>query len=207
MIDFNHKVKLDAINTDDLHKIRLWRNKPEVYEWCRQNDLISDYKQKKWYVSQANNDAVRMFMVKDGTNYPVGVCGLTSIDWVNSRAEFSLYIDPKARGKGLARAGLKTLFDYGFKTLGLNLIWGETFEGNPAHKLFESLKMKKDGVRRQFYFKDGRYINATLYSVTSKEWVDNEHFSIPDRPYDPCPRGSYFLEAETVIDAAERGRD
>lgn len=100
-----------------------------------------------------------------------GVVGLTDIDYVNSRAEFSCYVDPDLQGRGLGRAALLALFKHGFEDLGLNSIWGESFDGNPALKLFESLGMKKDGIRRNFYYRGGRFIDAHLISITRDEFV------------------------------------
>jgi RimJ/RimL family protein N-acetyltransferase len=100
----------------------------------------------------------------------VGVAGLTSIDRLARRAEFSLYIGPEHHGEGYGRKALIALFTKGFRDLGLNLIWGESFDGNPAIRLFESLGMIREGTRRDFYFKDGRFIDAHLFSIRSTEW-------------------------------------
>jgi RimJ/RimL family protein N-acetyltransferase len=99
----------------------------------------------------------------------VGVCGLTSIDHINSRAEFSLYISPSEHGKGHGKAALRTLVDHAFNDLNLNCVWGETFAGNPAAKMFESVGFKKEGERRAFYYRDGEYITASLYSMLRGE--------------------------------------
>ncbi len=101
---------------------------------------------------------------------PIGVCGLTSIDPINRRAEFSLYIDPEFQGNDLGKMSLSVLLTHGFRNLGLHLIWGEVFDGNPALQMFESLGFKKEGVRRDFYFRDGKYINAYLISMRNDEW-------------------------------------
>lgn len=100
-----------------------------------------------------------------------GVCGFTSIDLVNRRAEFSIYIDPKLKGGLLGTRSLKTLLAHGFKNFGFNSIWGETFEHNPAAKLFEKLGFTTEGRRRDFYFRDGKFIDAILVSIKAEEWV------------------------------------
>lgn len=100
----------------------------------------------------------------------VGVCGLTSIDLHNRRAEFSLYIAPALHGQGFGRKGLELLLTHGFKNLGLNVIWGEVFDGNPAAKLFRRLGFVKEGTRREFYFRDGKFIDAHIVSLTAGEW-------------------------------------
>jgi RimJ/RimL family protein N-acetyltransferase len=65
---------------------------------------------------------------------------------------------------------MKLLFGRGFEDLGLETIWGETFDGNKALKMFKEFGMKVEGVRRNFYYKEGGFINATLVSMTREEW-------------------------------------
>ena len=54
----------------------------------------------------------------------------------------------------------------------LNVIWGETFEGNHAYDMFLKLGMKHEGTRRQFYFKEGKHIDAHLVSITRQEFME-----------------------------------
>jgi hypothetical protein len=125
----------------------------------------------------------------------VGVCGLTSIDWVNRRAEFSLYIDPDRQKDGLGKAALQTLLHHGFMTLGLNCIWGETFDLNPAAKLFEGLGFIKEGSRRDFYYRDGRFIDAHLYSLLRRHWdnrvLDGDKVGQAQGPQRPSSDGHF----------------
>jgi RimJ/RimL family protein N-acetyltransferase len=100
-----------------------------------------------------------------------GVCGLTSINFINRRAEFSCYIAPEFQGHGLSVPTLKTLFRHGFEDLNLNLIWGEVFEGNHALAIFKhKLGMVWEGRRRQFYWKEGRFWDADIVSITADEF-------------------------------------
>jgi ribosomal-protein-alanine N-acetyltransferase len=111
-----------------------------------------------------------MYMVMAGET-PVGVAGLTSLSFANRRAEFSLYIAPKYHRHGLGKMALRLLLLHGFSNLGLNVIYGETFDGNPAAKMFESLGFVKEGTRRDFYWKDGKWLDAHLYSLKREEWT------------------------------------
>lgn len=172
MIDHGFKVELGPLDSSDLDKIRSWRNDQRIWAWCRQNDLISDRDQRKWFESQSDDRCIKMYTIKPkGSDFMVGVCGLTSIDHVNRRAEFSLYIAPTYQGCGYATEALKTLCAHGFKSLNLNSIWGESFDGNKATAMFEKIGFKKEGTRREFYFKDGRYVDAHLYSLLSREFL------------------------------------
>lgn len=160
-------MQLRRIRHSDLPALFDMRNDPAVYMWCRQNAPLHWQRHEEWYQWQAKDSATEMFVLcdDDDTGLIYGCCGLTSIDYVNRRAEFSLYIGKEYQGTGYGQQGLQKLFNFGFNFLGLNLIWGETFEGNPAARIFEKIGMEKEGVRRDFYWRDGRYIGATLYSL------------------------------------------
>lgn len=159
--------------------VREWRNDYAIWQWCRQNDLISDVDQNRWFERQSTDPTIKMYKITVGFKkddkphvVPVGVCGLTSIDYVNRRAEFSLYIAPQFQGNDFGDKALRCLLSHGFKNLGLHVIWGEVFAGNPALKLFENLGIKREGTRRDFYFRDGKFIDAHLISIKEDEWTE-----------------------------------
>ena len=174
MIDHGYGAMLGPVDRAHKERMRQWRNDPRIYAWCRQDGLISDQDQDRWFERQSVDPSIRMFMVlailpsKDVE--PCGVAGLTSIDWLNRRAEFSLYVAPGMHRKGLGEKALLTLLSYGFRDLGLHVIWGETFESNPAIKLFKKIGFTQEGTRRGFYWKHGRHIDAHLISMTEDEW-------------------------------------
>lgn len=186
MIDYGHGVKLRRLFPEDMNQTYVWRNDMRVWHWCRQNDLLHPQGHDAWFRAQASDPTVTMFMIEaipstivriagdpavdENTPQRVGVCGLTGIDLTNRRAEFSCYIGPEHQKNGYGRKALQTLFTHGFKNLNLNCIWGETFDGNSAARLFKRIGMKSEGFRRQFYFRDGEYKNAELFSVLASEW-------------------------------------
>lgn len=171
MIDYDYGVTLRTIGRDDLSTLRAWRNSPSIFRWCRQEDLISHHAHETWFSKQAQDPTIRMYVIMFGSEM-VGVCGLTSIDLFNRRAEFSLYIAPDFHRRGLARKALRTLFSHGFLNYGLHIIWGETLDGNPAHKLFEEMGMNCTGKRAHFYYKDGTYWDAHIYSMTERDFFE-----------------------------------
>lgn len=163
-------VRLRRLELLDIYILRQWRNNPKIWKWCRQYDLISEVDQERWFEKQASDPSISMYGVCDQHGHLIGVCGFTSIDLINRRAEFSLYIAPDKHGNGYGKKALLALFSHGFMNFGLNCIWGETFENNPAINLFESIGMKQEGTRRDFYYRDGHFIGAHLYSLLRPEW-------------------------------------
>jgi len=166
-------LELRAFDSTDAVRVREWRNHYSIWRYCRQNDLISDVAQTAWYERQSKDPSIKMYglwlKVAAGAEL-VGVAGLTSIDWFNRRAEFSLYLNPEKHRQGLGSSGLRMLLAHAFDNLALEQVWGETLEGNPAMAIFQAIGFKQDGTRRAFYWKDGRFWDAHLISITREEW-------------------------------------
>lgn len=168
MIDFGCGIQLFSMTNHG--DAMVWRNDPKIWRWTRQNDLISYEDHQNWFDRQSRDPSIKMYRIFRGPAW-IGVAGFTSIDLHNRRAEFSLYIEPKSQGNGYSKPALKTLFYHGFKNMGLRSIWGETFEDNPAQKIFRDIGMHEDGKRRQFYYKDGEFCDAILFSILSEEFL------------------------------------
>lgn len=176
MINYGLGVTFDSLQREDMHQLRVWRNDYSIRKWTRQNDLISEIDQLKWYEAQNADPRIKMYSILDSAYHLIGVCGLTSLDLVNRNAEFSLYIAPAFQRQGHGKKALQTLLCHGFNTHGLQVIWGETFEHNPAAKVFVDVGLKKEGTRRSFYFRDGRFIDAHIYSILREEWINSDQF-------------------------------
>jgi len=169
------KIFMIRIEEDMLPYLKEFRNDYEVRRWCRQVGLLNDYNQESWFESINEDDTVSMYAIIstiDDELTLVGVCGLTSIDYINRRAEFSCYIGSNYRLRGFCSEALYLLFGHGFLDMNLHVIWGETFEHNLARKTFAKIGMKEEGVRRDFYYKEGKYINAVLISMTKNEFKE-----------------------------------
>ncbi|MEB3214480.1 MAG: GNAT family protein, partial [Leptolyngbyaceae bacterium] len=155
--------------------MRNWRNTECIYKWCRQVGLIEPKSQERWFDSIQGNNAIQMFSVVDNNCY-VGVCGLTSIHWIHRSAELSYYIAPEYMGTLPGRFGLKvfkTLIRYAFDGLGLNRVFGDSFEpNNVAIMNLCDLGLKQEGVLRESYYKDGKFINSVVQSMLRSEYEE-----------------------------------
>lgn len=109
-------------------------------------------------------------MIRALEDTPIGVCGLTDIDLINQRAEFSIYIDPDFKGNGYGSDALKLLCHHAFESTPLRTIWGETIAGNPAITMFTKIGFSIDGTRRGFYYRHGKFIDSILISIKREEF-------------------------------------
>lgn len=168
---------LRRIREGDLEALFEQRNDPEIYKWCRQNAPLHWDNHLAWFKRQSADSSMSMFAIAQDHEV-VGACGLTSIDMVNSRAEFSLYISKAHQSLGYGKLALVSLLAHGFIDLGLNRIWGESFDGNPALELFYKLGFELEGTRRDFYYRSGNFIDAKLVSI-SRLRFDSLHTDKP----------------------------
>lgn len=175
----NPQVSLRRIKESDLHWLFQWRNDERVYYWCRQTSPLHWEDHEDWYCWQRKDPQTEMFAIVNENDSLIGCCGLTSLDKINRRAEFSCYISPAMQGRGYAKAALIKLFKHGFYSFNLNRIWGETFNGNPALSLFYSIGMELEGIRKDFYYRDGNFIDCHLVSISRKSF-DELHVSKGD---------------------------
>lgn len=164
------KIYLGPIDYHYAEVMRECRNDPRINKWCRQVGFISQRDQELWLERQNSDPTVDMLTILDSKKNFLGVCGLTSIQPIFRHAEFSMYIHPKQQGNGYGRRALKMLLEYAFGQRALNRVWGEVFESNPALKMFFKLGFGVEGFRKEFYFKDGHYIDATLISIGVKQF-------------------------------------
>lgn len=154
-------------------KMLVWRNDPQIFNFTRQFTLLSPSQHRAYIEKIADDPTIKLFTVETLDNQVLGVCGFTSINYLNQNAEFSLYIAPEFQGKGYGKKALIALCTHGFKQFNFNRIWGETFEYNNAQFMFENIGFKKEGILRQSYFRNGNYIDSIIYSVLRKEWLHN----------------------------------
>lgn len=163
-------MKLIKIREEHADTLFRWRNNKDIYKWCRQREPLDWQNHICWLKSLPNRSDVRMFAIEEPIKFNIiGVCGLTSIDLVNGSAEFSLYIGPEYMRNNFGESALRLLIKYGFEVLRLYHIFGETFADNPAAKMFKKVGFKFDGIRRGYYYREGKHIDAHLYSILSNE--------------------------------------
>lgn len=175
-------MKLVPIEQEHLSQMLRWRNDPAIYKWCRQFEPIGYGDHYRWFDSLTDRKDVKMYGIFDPELRKqltiggeegdiVGVCGLTDLDYINSRAEFSLYIGTEHQSKGYGKGALSLLLDKAFKDLNLNQVWGESFAHNPAHALFEKLGFEMTGMRPKHYYREGHYVDALLFSIMRDQWL------------------------------------
>lgn len=140
----NDFVILRLLQEDDLLKTLEWRNQEEIRKWFLTTEVIELEKHRLWYshYQALENDFVFIILSKELGNLPVGQISLYAIDWESGVGEYGRLMigDPRAKGKGLAKAASQLLLNIGFVTLGLKKIILEVKDDNTiAISVYRSL--------------------------------------------------------------------
>lgn len=152
-----------------------WFNDQKV---CKSNShgyFPSDAKKMEDYIERVNSGDSNLVLaiIFNKNKKHIGNISLQNINWVARSAEYAIIIGEKRFwGRSLAREASDLILRHGFLVLNLNRIYCGTPEDNiPMQKLALSLGMKKEGVRRQAFFKHGSYKDMFEYGVLRPEYL------------------------------------
>ncbi|MDQ7792875.1 MAG: GNAT family N-acetyltransferase [bacterium] len=125
------RISLTAMTLEYAETVRQWRN--QDLRPYRTPYLLTREMQEHWYlncVCRRQSDD-RYWAVLDGDRF-VGMVGLTRIEWENALAEIALIVDPDAARRGYGTEAVKAILAQAFDNLGLQTVYGECYECNPA---------------------------------------------------------------------------
>lgn len=117
-----------------------------------------------WYDSLTNSSSVVVFAVRElATGQYLGNVWLHGIHWVHRNAELRILLGAaEARGKGHGTSACRLLLRFAFEKLGLHKVFLYVSSQNPrAQRAFEKAGFCPEGVLKDEFFLDGRYVDVT----------------------------------------------
>lgn len=161
-------VKFRAIEEEDLEFIRDLRNEDNLRKSCREYRSLNMINQRKWLERISLDDTNIMFMViADGK--PVGVCGLTHINWKDRHTEISHFVENgiECISIEIIRFLKKRCFD----EYNLNRLWREIYSFSKSDiELLTKCGFRKEGVMRDTTFWNGKYHDSVIMSILVQEY-------------------------------------
>ena len=148
------RVRLRALEREDLHTLVRWMNDPEVRENLMVYEPISTQAEERWLEGLVERDNDYVFGIEaliDQAWVHIGNVGLHGIDRHHRRAEIGVVIGEKdSWGQGFGSEALALMMRFAFHELGLHRIELEVFETNlRAMKTYRALGFVEEGVRRE----------------------------------------------------------
>lgn len=169
------KIYLREIEEKDLNEnYQQWFNDDDV---CRFNSHhhFPNYKENmvEYFerVIKSRNNLV-LAIIDQENNKHIGNISLQDINLIDRVAELAIIIGDKSYwNRGVGSEAARLIINHGFKSLNLHRIYLGTSEENIGmRKLAEKLGFKKEGLARDFIFKNGLYHSLINYGLLDREY-------------------------------------
>jgi RimJ/RimL family protein N-acetyltransferase len=160
------KVYLRTIQKSDITHLNQWKNDEETYMYLGGGYMPTSIdQQEKWLDSlidtSGNN---KRFIICDNNDFPVGMVGLYSINWVHRTCEIGIYIGYKdTHGKGYGKEACTLIEKFAKEYLNLRKIKLSVVTDNKiALNMWSALGYQKIGEYIDERFIKGKYRNLTI---------------------------------------------
>ena len=168
--------KLSIDGLDEMHVYSVDKRLYEFFEFPPFKDILDTKMYIKKLLERMNDpngnvNSQYWFVRNKSDNSLVGSAGLTSLDYSRKSIEWGYGIDPELWGKGYVLQIQEALKQYTFDVLELNRLHGITMVNN--HRTIESVLasgMKHEGIARDYYCKDGVFVDGWTYAMTSNDF-------------------------------------
>ncbi|KAF0110650.1 MAG: putative acetyltransferase [Chloroflexi bacterium] len=171
------RVRLRAIERDDIPNFVRWLNDREVIEFLLMNSPLSKAMEEKWFeghlAAPITSAQVMAIEALSGDQWVhIGNTGIHNIEPVHNAAEFGIFIGEKDFwNKGYGREATLLTLKHGFEDLNLNRIFLNVYENNlRGIAAYKAAGFVHEGVLREAVYKNGRYLDVLVMSVLHSEW-------------------------------------
>ncbi len=158
---------------EDADKVCQWLNDPEVRRLTGDIYPLARMVAREWVEKWIREkDEISLSIVTKEEKKFIGITAFLKRDPVNRHAELAIIIGEKEYwSKGYGTEVVKTLLEYGFNQLNLNMIYLGVIDLNErAKRAYEKAGFIQDGIQREFYYIEGEYRNLIMMSILKKEW-------------------------------------
>lgn len=176
-IIYGKRIRLRAVEREDVQKFHEWVNDPEVTRGLVLNMPMSMRDEMDWFDGLAKRDLNQRPLaieISKGKGWKlIGNCGVFGIEWENRSAELGIMIGEKSEwNKGYGAEAMSLLLHHGFETLNLNRIALRVYAENVrAVRSYEKAGFVLEGRMREAVYKNGNYDDVLIMSVLRSEWI------------------------------------
>ena len=173
------KVKITALKEGDEKLLEQWFDDPEFMRTYEVEATIPrgerGVKDTLNYYNSSNEKLILAIRLAEGDKL-IGICGFDNIIWTNATAYLFIGIgDKEFRNKGFGKEALNLLLDYAFNEMNFYKLQLNVIEYNrPAIKLYEKVGFIREGLYREYIYRDGTRYHMFLYGIFKTEWKRND---------------------------------
>lgn len=171
---------LSMLGLEEMHKYSIDERLYEFFEFLPFK-TIEDTKnyikklQKRMSGAVHEKTAQYWFVRRKSDNYLIGTAALTSLDYNRSSLEWGYGVDPELWGQGYILQIQELLKHFAFEVLKINRLHGISMIDNKrTRSSVLAAGMKYEGTSRQFYCKNGRFIDGWNYSMLREEYLSQK---------------------------------
>lgn len=125
----------------------------------------------KYISSYENEDYYRWAVILKDTNECIGQIAYFLVDSKNNFAEIEYCIGWDFQCRGLATEATKAVIKYGFENIGLHKVQICHKSINiPSKRVIEKCGFHYDGVLRDYFYMNGKYVDRLYYSILEDEY-------------------------------------
>tara|TARA_X000000950_G_scaffold281505_1_gene378266 strand:+ start:650 stop:1282 length:633 start_codon:yes stop_codon:yes gene_type:complete len=170
-----HSIFLRPIEEEDVTngEWHAWFNDAELTKYNSHGVFPINIEDERKHHKNLLNDKTQISLTVCSLDYSriIGTASLLNIDLLNRKAEVSCMIAHNINTT-VALESLGLLVQHGFEKLNLNKIYGGANYGlKDWVKMMETLGFKKEGVRKQEFLRDNKYIDLIDFCVFSKDYL------------------------------------
>ncbi|GHV57189.1 N-acetyltransferase [Bacteroidia bacterium] len=152
----NDTVSLRALEPEDLDWLYRWENDPELWQYGPTLAPYSRFTLRDYLSNALSQDIfqsrqLRLMIVENSSQQPIGTVDLYDIDPIHLRAGIGILLDAAYRGKKLSPQVLELMHEYASCILLLHQLYAYVPENNPSsYKLFQRSGYEEAGVLKSW---------------------------------------------------------
>jgi diamine N-acetyltransferase len=170
------KIKLRALEPEDVDLLYIWENDPEIWKVSNTVAPFSRYVLMK-YIESSHQDIYEtrqlrlMIDLTVNSNHikTIGAIDIFDFEPLHQRAGIGVLIGESVeRGKGYADLALKKLIEYCFNTLYLNQVYCNISTSNtPSIRLFKKNGFHEIGIKKSWNKTKNGYVDEIMLQLIS----------------------------------------
>ena len=168
-------IRLVKLREEHLQIVLEWRVKPEVAQFMLTQVEYNLDKQKAWFKKISIDNSVAYWII-EYLGKPIGLINLAAIDISAKNCSAGYYIGEMGY-RQLSAFVLPYFYNFVFKVLKFNKIYGEVVDGNDSIlKIHLMQGYRLVGTLKDHHYKDDRYFDVHIVELMSDAWLKQKRY-------------------------------